>query len=216
MLLCMLPRDIIKYHYRCSGSTPNNHFVVMWQGSQILRATQKESWAHYKQMTAIGYISDTEEIVNASWTLFQHDGPAALKLSERPALPPALSAKDLPGGWTEILNVRRIRIINRHPVDSVEDRAPESISDTQNWLEWNGILDNPNNREDDCAADNESDIQQHNRIEDPECPEQQDVSAALNVPGVVQPTRKSNWQAENVLVMVNAIETRRIKGVKKM
>jgi hypothetical protein len=49
-------------------------------------------------MTAIGYILDTEEIVKASLSLFQHDCAAAFKLSERSPLPPALSAKDLPGG----------------------------------------------------------------------------------------------------------------------
>jgi len=48
-------------------------------------------------MTAVGYILDTEEIVKASWSLFQHDGAATFKLSERSPLPPALSAKDLPG-----------------------------------------------------------------------------------------------------------------------
>jgi len=56
--------------------------LEMWQGSQTLRATQKESRAQNKQMTAVGYISDTEEIVTASWSNFHHDGAAAFKLSE--------------------------------------------------------------------------------------------------------------------------------------
>ena len=142
-------------------------FLVMWQGSQNLRATQKESRTQNKQMTAVGYISDTEEIVKASRSLFQHDGAAAFKLSERSPLPPPLSAKDLPGGRTQILNVRRIRRINRHPVESDEDSAPESISDTEDWLNWNGDLDNPNDSEDDCTADVESDMEQDNTIEDP-------------------------------------------------
>jgi len=73
-------------------------FLEMWQGSQNLRATQKESRAQNKQITAVGYISDTEEIVKASWSNFQHDGAAAFKLSEKSPVPPALSAKDLPGG----------------------------------------------------------------------------------------------------------------------
>ena len=55
-------------------------FLEMWQGSPNLHVTQKESHAQNKQMTAIGYISDTEEIVNAFWTNFQHDGAAAFKL----------------------------------------------------------------------------------------------------------------------------------------
>jgi len=81
-------------------------FLEMWQCSQNLRAAQKESRDQNKQMTAVGYISDMEEIVKASWSLFQHDGAAPFKLSERSPLPPALSAKDLPGGRTQILNVR--------------------------------------------------------------------------------------------------------------
>jgi len=76
-------------------------------------------------------------------------------------------------------------------------------------------LDNPNDSEEDCAADDESDMEHNNGIEDPECPEQQDVSAAPNVPGLVRLTRKSNRQAETVLVTVNAVETRRNKGGKK-
>jgi len=83
-------------------------FLEMWPGSQNLHATQKESRAQYNQMNAVGYISDTEEIVNAIWSLFQHDGAAAFKLSERSPLQPPLSAKDLPGGQTQILNVCRI------------------------------------------------------------------------------------------------------------
>jgi len=44
--------------------------LEMLHGSQNLRATQKESRAQNKQMTAVGYISDMEEIINASWSLF--------------------------------------------------------------------------------------------------------------------------------------------------
>jgi hypothetical protein len=76
-------------------------------------------------------------------------------------------------------------------------------------------LDHPNDSEDDCTAGDESDIGPNNGIEYPECPEQQDVSAAPNVPGLVQPTRKSKRQAEKVLVTVNAVETWRNKGGKK-
>ena len=71
--------------------------LEMWQGSQNLRSTQKESHPQNKQMTAIGYISDTADSVKASWSLFKHDGAAAFKLSERSLLPPALSAKEHAG-----------------------------------------------------------------------------------------------------------------------
>jgi len=53
--------------------------VEMWQGSQNLPATQEESCAQNKQMTPVDYISDTEDIVKASWSLVQHDGEAAFR-----------------------------------------------------------------------------------------------------------------------------------------
>jgi hypothetical protein len=46
-------------------------------------------------------------------------------------VPPALSAKNLPGGRTRVLNVRRIKWINRHPAESDEDSSSKSISDTE-------------------------------------------------------------------------------------
>jgi hypothetical protein len=76
-------------------------------------------------------------------------------------------------------------------------------------------LDNPNDSEENCAADNESNLEQNNCIEDSECPEQQDVSAAPNVPGLVRPTWKSKRQAEKVLLTVNAVEMQRNQGGKK-
>jgi len=188
----------------------------MWQGSQNLCATQKESRAQTKQITAVGYISDTEGIVKASWALFQHDGVAAFKLPERSPLPPPLSAKDLPGGRTQVLHARQIRRISRHRDESDDDSAPESISDTEDWLNWNGDLDNPNDSEDDGAAYVECNIEQDNNIDDSECPAQRDVSAAPNVPRLIRPTWKSKSPAEKVLIKVNSIETRRHQGVKKM
>ena len=163
----------------------------------------------------MGYILDMEEFVKASWSLIQDEGAAAFKLSERSHLPPALSAKDSPGGRTKMLNIFRIRRINSHPVESDEDSTPESILDTEYWLNSTGDLDNQNISEEDRVADDDSDIEHNNCIEDPECPEQQDVCAAPNVPGLVRPTRKSKRQAEKVLVTVNAVETRRNKGGKK-
>jgi len=106
-------------------------------------------------------------------------------------VPPALSAKDLHGGRTQLLNVRRIKSIDRHPAESDEDSSPECISDTENWLNWNGDLDNPNDSEDDWEADDESDMELHNGIEDSETLEQRDVSATPNVPGLIRPIRRS-------------------------
>jgi hypothetical protein len=164
-----------------------HNILEMWQGSQTLRATQKESRTQNKQMTAVGYISDTEEIVKTSLSNFHHDRSAAFKLSEKSPVPPALSAKDPHGRRSQVLNVCRIKRIDPHPAESDEHRLPESISDTENWLNWNGDLDNPFDSEDDWEADNESNTELDNGIEDLETAEVQNVSAALNVPGLIQP-----------------------------
>jgi len=111
-------------------------------------------------------------------------------LLERSPLPPAFSAIDLPGGRTQILNFRRIRRIHCHPGESHGATAPESISDSNDWLNWNGDLDNPNDSTEDCAVDDESVIEHNNGIDDLECLEQQNLSATQNVPGFVQLTRK--------------------------
>jgi hypothetical protein len=57
-------------------------------------------------MTDIGYISDTEEVINTSWSNIQDDGVIAFKLLEQSAVPQAFSAKDLPRGRTQLSNVR--------------------------------------------------------------------------------------------------------------
>jgi hypothetical protein len=75
-------------------------------------------------------------------------------------------------------------------------------------------LDNPNSSEHDCAVDDESHKEPNNRIEDPECPEEQDESVAPNVSGLVWPTQKSKRQAEQVLVTVSAVDMGRNKGAK--
>jgi hypothetical protein len=82
-----------------------------------------------------------------------------------------LSPKDLPGGRSQILNVCRIRRIDLHPVESDDTSTQESISDTNDYMSWNGHLDNPNDREEKCAADDESNIKHNNGIEDSEYPE---------------------------------------------
>jgi len=110
-------------------------------------------------MTAIRYISDSEQIVKASWSLFQPDGPAAFELSETSPLRPALSAKDLSGRRTQISNVCRITLNNCHPVEIDEDRRGVSISDTADRLNCNGDLDNSNDREADSTEDIESAIE---------------------------------------------------------
>jgi hypothetical protein len=55
------------------------NFLEMWQGSQNLRVTLKESHSQTKHITAVRYISDTEEIIEASLSNFPYDGAAAHK-----------------------------------------------------------------------------------------------------------------------------------------
>jgi len=76
-------------------------------------------------------------------------------------------------------------------------------------------VDNPNDSKHDRAADDESDIEQYNGIEDLHCPDRQDVSAMPDLPGLVRPTRKSKRHAEKLFVMVNVVETRRNKEAMK-
>ena len=73
-------------------------------------------------------------------------------------------------------------------------------------------MDNPNESEEDCEAANESDVELDNCVEDPECPEQQDMCAAPNMPGLIRPTWRSEEKTEKVSVTVNATEIWRIRG----
>jgi len=191
-----------------------HNFWEMWQASQNLRATEMESHAQNMQMTAVEYIADTEEIVKASWSNFHHDGAAVLQLSERSPVPPALSAKNLPGRWTLVLNVHQIKQIDRNTAETDEASASESISDTEYWLYWNGDLDSPNDSEDDCEADNKSKIELDNGVRDSEAPEQWDVSAAPNVPRLIRLTWGSRTSTEKVLMTDGTMETSRNEGIK--
>jgi hypothetical protein len=100
-------------------------------------------------------------------------------LPEISPLPPAVSANDLPGGQTEILNGCQIRSIDNSPVEGDSDHVPQMISDMNHWLNWNGDFTNPSDGEHNCVEDDDFDIEYVNDIQDPETPEQRDVSAIL-------------------------------------
>jgi len=51
-------------------------------------------------------------------------------------------------------------------------------------------------------------------MEDPDSPEERDMSTARNVPRLIRPMWRSKRQADKLLITVNAIETGRNKGVK--
>jgi len=63
-------------------------------------------------------------------------------------------------------------------------------------------------------ADIESDIKLDNVIEAPESPEHQDMSAAPNVAGMIRPTQRSKKPVGNVLMTINTMVMRKIKGNK--
>jgi len=76
-------------------------------------------------------------------------------------------------------------------------------------------LGNPNDSEEDCKPDDQSDIEPGNCIKALESPDNWLVSAAPNVPGLIWPTRRSMKMAQKGLMTVSTMETRRNKGNKK-
>jgi hypothetical protein len=70
------------------------------------------------------------------------------------------------------LIIHRIKRIICHSVERDQNSSAECISDTENWLYWNGDLDNPNHSKHDWEADNTSDLELHNGIEDSDTLEQ--------------------------------------------
>jgi hypothetical protein len=81
--------------------------------------------------------------------------------------------------------------MDRYPVKSYDGSTPQSISDLDNWLNWNGNLGNPSDSKDDCTADIQSGIGEGNGTEDPESPAQQDMSATENVARFIRPSWRS-------------------------
>ena len=130
-------------------------------------------------------------------------------------MPPASSAKDLPGGQAQVLNVRCVKQTNCHPAKSDDECSSESISDTENCLNWNGVVDNPNNSRDTWEADNESDNKLDNSSVDSDSPEQRNVGAAPNVPRLIQPVQRAKRKVQKASMTENIMETRRNKAIKK-
>jgi len=192
-----------------------HNIFEMWQDSQNPPATEKGSGAHNKQVTAVGYVYDTDEIVKELSSVIRHDGVVAFKSSGRSPLPPPFPAKDTPGGQTQIFNVRQIWGFNCYPVTSDEESAPEGMRNTEDWLNRNRDLDNRSDSEDDFTADVEPDSGQQKPIQDPEYPDERDVSATANFPRLIRARVQSKRQAQMVLMTVIAIETRRNQGLKE-
>jgi hypothetical protein len=76
-------------------------------------------------------------------------------------------------------------------------------------------LDNPNDSEDDWEAGNESDMELDNGCEVSETLEVRNVSAAPDVPGLFRLIRQSKKSVDNLLLMVNIMETSRNNWIKQ-
>lgn len=108
-----------------------NDILEIWKGSQNICTRLKESHTKHKHITAVEYISDTEEILNTSCSPSEHGGGVAeFKLSQWFPFKPAWSTNDLPGGQTQPLTLCWISTIHRHQVMSNDVTASERISDT--------------------------------------------------------------------------------------
>jgi hypothetical protein len=172
-------------------------FLDMWDGSQKLRRMQRAARAQNREMTAMGFISDTEETVNEGWSSFKHDGVAAFKASERTCgLPASLPQTELPDGRTQILNVRRIRRINRSALESDQESTSDMDTDSEDWLNWDGDVDDLTNDESEHSAAETSENDSLEQCSDfgeslPDGTENIRRPPALFVPGLVHPVRKS-------------------------
>jgi hypothetical protein len=109
-----------------------------------------------------------------------------------------------------------MRQIDCHLAESDADGASEIILDTKHWLDCNSNLDKPNNTADNSKEDNECNVELDNKIEHPETPQQWNMGAALYVPRLIWPIRRSKDNAEMVFISVYIMDTRGNKGKQKM
>lgn len=86
----------------------------------------------------------------------EHHGAAAFQLLQGLLVPPSVAAKNLPGGRTQILKVRRIKRRDCHPATTDTDSPCRCISDTANWLELDWNLDARKESDYDWEADEDS------------------------------------------------------------
>jgi hypothetical protein len=77
-------------------------------------------------------------------------------------------------------------------------------------------LDRAHDREYEWEADNPSEIVPENSVKETETPDQWNVCARPNVPGLFRPTQMLKINIEKVFIMLNPMEMRRNKGNKKM
>jgi len=112
------------------------------------------------------------------------------------------------------LNACGIGRINRHPLENDENCATERIPDTEEWLNWIGDLDDPNDSEKNCGPNVESDLEQGNGTDHLDGLENRDVSSVPNAPRLICHRQQSKRPAEEMSITVNAIKLKKNKAVK--
>lgn len=122
--------------------------------------------------------------------------------------------QDLKGGQTQLLNLHRIKQTNCNAAKSQRNIAPDSISDTKNWLDWHGVLDNIHDSEKNWEVDKQYNIEPDNGITDSQNSLQRNVSGTQNIAGMVRPTRSATNKAEQLFITVCTMQMWRIKLTK--
>jgi hypothetical protein len=163
-------------------------FLEVWVASRKLRDGQKESRRQNPQMTAAGYISDTEEQEGADWSDFEDDGESALHASKS-TTPTVLSADKLLDGEPKVLRVAQIRRIDRRAFESDTEGPETDAEDCLNWDEEEETLDDcVAELQDDDTANPDEEMQSAMATE----PHQELLAlAAPAIPGFVRPQRAS-------------------------
>ena len=172
-------------------------FLEMWDGSQRLRATQKAVRSQNTQMTALGYISDTEECGERISTDLADDGEVAFRSYVECAPPKTLPLSSLINGKTKVLKLHRIRRVDRLSTQTDDESAPEDATEAEEWLNWNGDVEEAvedQTTNDLADEESEDDLIMCVRTKEPQV--RSVIDAAPNVLGVVRPTRKSRRLAE--------------------
>lgn len=98
------------------------------------------------------------------------------------------------------MNIGRINRIHCHPAESDQDIAPEAMLVSENWLNWNGDLDNQNDCQNDGETGNEYDIELDNVVQYPESSGQHPVSATQNVLRLIWAIQMSNTYAAKLFM----------------
>jgi hypothetical protein len=93
---------------------------------------------------------------------------------------------DHPRVQTDVLTIHQMRLINWHRGENDYDSVAEHNSDTEDWLNLNGDLDNTNNDEINGKADDENEL---DIFDDSDFHDKLEVQGVLNIPQLICPVQ---------------------------